>query len=235
MTTSSFGGIVKTERKIRGWTQQFLADQSKLSQSNISAIERGENETSRYIQNIAEAFEMPIEALMSEKSYQQYKAGGLEGFVVVGGERSGQIPDTDEYVVIAQYDVAGSCGDGSLIGDVFIKGGLVFSRAWLKSQNLPEPELLAVIYAKGESMYPSVEDGQVLLANTQFGELISGKVYLICIDGQLFIKRLINMVTHWVIRSDNPDKNAYPDIQVSKDQLTGIDIQARIVWKAGEM
>ena len=65
---------------------------------------------------------------------------------------------------------------------------------------------------------------------------LANKVYFLCIDGQYFVKRLINMVTHWVIRSDNPDKVQYPDIKLSMDDIReNIEIEGRICWKGGSM
>ena len=44
------------------------------------------------------------------------------------------------------------------------------------------------------------------------------------------------MVTHWVIRSDNPDKVQYPDIKLSMDDIReNIEIEGRICWKGGSM
>ena len=63
----------------------------------------------------------------------------------------------------------------------------------------------------------------------------SSKIYLICIDEQLYIKRLINMLDKWIMRSDNNDKSTYPDIEISHERMTQIDIQGRVVWQAGTL
>ena len=63
-----------------------------------------------------------------------------------------------------------------------VKGGLVFSRKWLREQNLPAQDDLRVIYAKGDSMFPFIEDGQVLLVNPHDVTPKSNKVYFLCID-----------------------------------------------------
>ncbi|MFB4202164.1 helix-turn-helix transcriptional regulator, partial [Bacillus subtilis] len=80
-----------------------------------------------------------------------------------------------------------------------------------------------------------INDGQVLLVDVTDTTPKSSKVYLICIDGQLYIKRLINMVDKWVMRSDNSDKNTYPDIELSAENMSQIDIQGRVVWQAGTL
>ena len=77
------------------------------------------------------------------------------------------------------------------------------------------------------------EDGQVLLVDTSETQPQSAKIYLICVDDQLYIKRLINMFDKWIMRSDNTDKHSYPDIEISAEKMSSVDIQGRIVWKAG--
>lgn len=62
--------------------------------------------------------------------------------------------------MIPKFDVAGSCGSGSIIDHVDVKGGLVFSEDWILSQGLKKDKLV-VIHAIGDSMYPTIEDGQV--------------------------------------------------------------------------
>ena len=41
------------------------------------------------------------------------------------------------------------------------------------------------------------------------------------------------MITHWVVRSDNPDKNQYPDIEISSENMNLIQVEGRVVWRVG--
>ena len=121
-----------------------------------------------------------------------------------------------------------------MVGDVTVKGGLVFKKGWLESLGV-QPANLATIYAQGDSMSPTIEDGQVLLVDTSEIVPRSSKIYLVCIDEQLYIKRLINIFDGWLMRSDNQDKHRYPDINLSPERMVNIDIQGRIIWKAGTL
>lgn len=235
MGTGDFGSRIRAERKRLGMSQVQLAKKAGLTQGAISGMERNEQQSTRYISEVARALDVSTSYLLDGKEYITKQLGSFEQFVIVGGEQSGQTPNADEYVLVPQYDVTGACGAGTVVTDVTVKGSLVFRREWMRSINMPEEHHLAVIYASGDSNYPFIEDGQVLLVNTLDTNPISGKVYLICIDGHLVIKRLINMITHWVIRSDNPDKTAWPDIEITKKNMDMIDIQGRIVWRGGEM
>lgn len=230
------GDRVREARTRLGLSQTALARKAEVSQAAISKIENNETDNSKYIAQVAKALNTSVDYLIYGKEYIKKQSGSLNDFVIVGGENPGEKPSVDEYILVPQFDIYGSCGGGSIIDSVEVKGGLVFSRQWIREQGLPNPDDLRVIYAKGESMYPSIEDGQVLLVNPHDNIPKSNKVYFLCIDEQYYVKRLINMVTHWVIRSDNPDKVQYPDIILSLDEIKEkIEIEGRICWKGGSM
>lgn len=229
------GDRVRNARTQKGWSQKQLASAASVSQVTISNIENNNTESSKNIPDVAKALGTSVEYLISGHEYIMRQVGKLEDFVVVGKDGEDAIPKPEEYVLVPQFDVHGSCGGGAIIDTIEVKGGLVFSKRWLKEHALPTGEDLRVIYAKGESMYPTIEDGQVLLINPHDLQPKSNKVYFICIDEQYYVKRLINMVTHWVIRSDNADKNTWPDITLTSEQLKHIEIEGRVVWRGGTM
>lgn len=140
----------------------------------------------------------------------------------------------ENYTLIPQYNANGSCGPGALNGHVEIKGNLAFRRDWLQRMGLNGCRL-SVIYAKGDSNYPTIEDGQVMLINHDDTAPKSGKLYLMLLDGELIVKRLSNAITHWVISSDNQDKRRYPDINLPSDTLRDLHIDGRVVWRGGEL
>lgn len=230
------GDRVREARTRLGYSQAVLAKKADVSQAAISKIENNDTDNSKYIASVAKALNTSMDYLIYGQEYIKRQSGSLDDFVIIGSDLAGQSPTSEEYILVPQFDIYGSCGAGSIIDTVEVKGGLVFSRKWLREQGVPNPDDLRVIYAKGESMYPSIEDGQVLLVNPHDTTPKTGKVYFLCIDGQYFVKRLLNMVTHWVVRSDNPDRMQYPDIKLSIDELrTKIEIEGRICWKGGVM
>lgn len=226
------GARVKEQRNKKGWSQTELANRAKVSQGAISQLEKGLSESTRYLSRIARALGVSTEFLTDGKQPASQQLLQFDDYVIIGGNKSGSVPEPDEYVMIPQYDVQGSCGNGAMVGDVKLSGGLVFKRDWVKSLDR-KAEDLATIHAQGDSMSSTIEDGEVLLVDLSDKNPYSSKIYLVCVDGQLYIKRLINMFDKWVMRSDNPDKNRYPDIEISPENMLNIDIQGRIVWKAG--
>lgn len=236
MAAPTCGDRVREIRSRLGLSQSALAKKANVSQAAISKIENNETDNSKYIMQVAEALNASPEFLIHGDEYVRSRSGSLSDFIIIGGEKTGQPPSQNEYILVPQFDIYGSCGSGSIIDAVEVKGGLVFSREWIREQGLPNPDDLRVIYAKGDSMYPSIEDGQVLLVNPHESTPKSNKVYFLSMGDQYYVKRLVNMLTHWVIRSDNPDKIQYPDITLSADDLMKkVSIEGRICWKGGTM
>lgn len=226
------GDRVRHCRKLKQWSQAKLAKEAQVTQATISHVENNSSDQSKYLPQLAKALNVSSEYLLSGQEYIDRQKGTLDDFVIIGGEKNGEIPSKEEYVLIPKFDVAGSCGSGSIIDHVDVKGGLVFSEDWIISQRLSRDKLV-VIHAVGDSMYPTIEDGQVLLVDTSDVEPRTSKIYFMCIDNEYYIKRLINMFTHWVIRSDNPDKNNHPDIEISQETMSRLQIEGRVVWKGG--
>lgn len=232
MVGLTVGDRVRQCRKQKGWSQAKLAKEADVTQATISHVENNSSDQTKFLPQLAKALNVSSEFLLSGQDYINKQKGKMEDFVVVSGGKKGQSPSSEEYVLIPKFDVAGSCGSGSIIDHVDVDGGLVFSENWIKSQKL-QVDKLVVIHAVGDSMYPSIEDGQVLLVDTSDLTPKSSKIYFLCIDGEYYIKRLINMITHWVIRSDNSDKNQYPDIEINSDKMSTLQIEGRVCWKGG--
>ena len=228
------GDRVRECRRSRKWSQAELAKRASVSQVTISHVENNMSDQSKFLPQLASALGVSSEYLLSGKEYIEKNKGSLEDFVVIGGGTSGEIPSKEEYCLIPKFSVSGSCGSGSIIENVDIKGGLVFSQSWIAAQGLNE-ESLVVISAVGDSMYPTIENDQVLLVDTNDKVVRSSKIYFLCIDGEHYIKRLINMITHWVVRSDNPDKQQYPDIEISSKNMNLIQVEGRVVWRGGSL
>lgn len=234
MTGLTVGDRVRECRRSRRWSQSELAKRASISQVTVSNVENNLSDQSKFLPQLASALGVSSEYLLSGKEYIEKSKGNLEDFVVIGGSQSGESPKKEEYCLIPKFSVSGSCGSGSIIENVDIKGGLVFSQSWISAQGLNE-ESLVVISAIGDSMYPTIESDQVLLVDTSDKAIRSSKIYFLCIDGEHYIKRLINMITHWVVRSDNPDKSQYPDIEISSENMNLIQVEGRVVWRGGTL
>lgn len=145
-------------------------------------------------------------------------------------------PSDGEYALIPQFTAKGSSGNGYLNDHVEIKGGLAFKRDWLRRMGL-KAESLRVAYNAGDSNWPTLTDGEVVLVDVNATEPANGKMFaMLDPDGEMIFKRLIRDIAGgWIIRSDNQDKTRYPDMPISDEGIRGVEIVGRIVWRGGAM
>jgi len=153
-----------------------------------------------------------------------------------GSSEEQRSPSEDDYALIPQYTAKGSSGNGYLNDHVEIKGGLAFKRDWLCRMGL-KPDNLRVAYNHGDSNWPTLTDGEVVLLDVAAVEPANGKMFaLLDPDGEVIFKRLIRDITGgWLIRSDNDNKTRYPDMPISDEGIRGVEIIGRIVWRGGAM
>lgn len=74
---------------------------------------------------------------------------------------------------------------------------------WLAKKGLSPGDLFA-IEVKGESMEPSLYDGDVVIVNTADTTLVNGEVYAVNYEGEAVIKRMVREGGQWYLSSDNP-------------------------------
>ena len=192
-----------------------------MSQPAFAKIENGGN-TSFWV-SIAKALDTTPEWL-------QYGEGEMVFDHTTQKRTYPRAPSEDEYALIPQYSTKGSCGGGELNDHVELLGGLAFKRDWLKRYGLKENSA-CVIYACGSSMAPTLSDGDVILLDCSSKELRNGKIYALCIDGEVRIKRVHVNFGKITLVSDNQDKLRYPDQEVPAD--VELDVIGRGVWQGG--
>ncbi|BCD83618.1 repressor [Pseudomonas solani] len=181
-----------------------------------------------------------IKSLKAESVFALAKATGFRAEWLAlgkGPEREEEIdgvPRADDYALIPQYTARGASGRGYLNDHVEVKGGLAFKKDWLRRIGLKDGQL-SVFYNSGDSNWPTLSDGEVLLLDESQSEPRSGKMYaLLTADGEIIIKRLIRDITGgWIIRSDNQDKTRYPDQPVSDEGMRAVEVIGRVVWRGG--
>lgn len=149
------------------------------------------------------------------------------------GDDAGVIDD--RYAFIPQYDARAAAGIGHDNPHVEVKSTLAFKRDWLKLKGA-NPASLIVIYADGESMWPTIDDHDVLLLDTSKTDPVDGHVFVLANnDKGTIVKRLIRHGDSWVIQSDNPDEDTYPDIVLPDGEIYEHRIIGRVIWRGGDL
>lgn len=88
-----------------------------------------------------------------------------------------------------------------------------------------------MIFASGDSMYPTIEGGDSLLIDTSKKEIYDGRIYCVRIDGQLYAKRLQKIPPNTVkVISDNERKYDPFYVDFSKNINFDFDVIGEIRW-----
>lgn len=151
-------------------------------------------------------------------------------WLLTGAELWSESADS-EFVMVPGVGISASAGFGNYVNDENDVGKFAFKRSWLQRRGL-KPSSLRVVAAKGDSMEPTVKNGDILLVDTSVESVSEDGIYLIEHDNDLRCKRLQSMIDGGVkIRSDN---TRYETEIVPPGQTDMLRVVAKVVWIGGE-
>jgi SOS-response transcriptional repressor LexA len=79
---------------------------------------------------------------------------------------------------------------------------------WIRRERLVVSDLIAIV-VRGESMEPSLFDGDVIVINVTDKKLVDGAVYAVNYEGEVVVKRMVRDSGIWWLTSDNSDQRKY--------------------------
>jgi SOS-response transcriptional repressor LexA len=135
--------------------------------------------------------------------------------------------EEERLATIPLLDVAASAGPGAFADSERVEAVMRFDPAWLRRLNL-NAERLSVIRVAGDSMSPTLDDGDEILVDRGDGaERLRDGIYVLRMDGVVNVKRLLldpsrRRVT---IKSDNPGYRNWPVMERGS-----VDVVGRVVW-----
>lgn len=131
-------------------------------------------------------------------------------------------------IAVPRLAVGASAGPGALVGKEMRDGQFSFDARWLRQLTSGTPEDLSIIRVAGDSMAPTLADGDDILVDRSDGiERLRDGIYVLRREETLSVKRLaMNPAGRKVsIRSDNPAYRDFADIRLSTIVIIG-----RVVW-----
>jgi phage repressor protein C with HTH and peptisase S24 domain len=87
-------------------------------------------------------------------------------------------------------------------------GTLGISLNWVRRKGYDPDQLIAMPVA-GDSMAPTIYEGDTVIINKADKRLVDGAVYAINFDGEPIVKRMARDAGQWWMMSDNPDQRRY--------------------------
>lgn len=141
---------------------------------------------------------------------------------------SGYHPRPGDYVYVPRYDIQVAAGGGGVAGNEQVVDYLAFQANWVKNRLGLSPEHLALVEVAGDSMAPTLSDGDLVLVDTRIDRLRDDAIYVLARDGDLIVKRLQRRLDGSVqIGSDNP---VYPPEILAAGAAEQLRVIGRVVW-----
>ena len=150
-------------------------------------------------------------------------AGGGGAAAAYAGQRKPQA----EWADVPRLPLGASAGPGALAQSEAPVGQLRFSARWLKANGL-SAAMLSAIEVEGDSMEPTLRDGDEILVDRTPRPLRSG-IHVLRLDEVLLVKRIERAGDALRLISDN---RAYPEIERAANE---VEIVGRVVWKGGRL
>jgi phage repressor protein C with HTH and peptisase S24 domain len=132
------------------------------------------------------------------------------------------------WVGIRRLRLSASAGPGTFADEEEPFGTFGVTPQWLREQGL-EPAMLSAIAVAGDSMEPTLRDGDEILVDETPRAPRDG-IHVVRVDGALLVKRLeTGRPGLVVLRSDN---RAYDPIELAPGE---VEVIGRVVWKSGRL
>lgn len=233
----TIGSTIRALRKERGLTLNQLAAEIGSDVGNLSRLERDQQGYSdQTVSRIAKALGVPVAALFAEDDEQRAR--------LMSHEPARDLPtDTFSPVQVVELDdpqltvipevrlrlTAGISGV-QVEPEPFDGTRTTVPTDWIMKRGYRRDKLVAV-RIRGESMEPSLYEGDLVIVNLADTNLVAGEVYAVNYEGEPVIKRLTRDAGQWWLTSDHPDQRKHYRRQCSGNECI---IVGRVVKKESE-
>jgi transcriptional regulator with XRE-family HTH domain len=194
-------------------SQKGLAQRAGLNDTAVRDILSGRSRHPRHdtIQKLADALGCGVAELVDDRAGPVVRAGA----------------DGDGYVLIARYDPRLDAGRETLTAEGRHFADTAFRAEWLAELTRTPANQLAVVTMQGDSMSPTVDDGDQLLVDlTQWSPGTDG-IYVVHQGDHILVKRLTvdPMRQQVVMATDNPAYAKLAPLAPSE-----VDLLGRVIW-----
>lgn len=204
-----------------------LAEERRVSLSRLSQM-LGKNTS--YLQQFVRKG--------SPRRLEEQDRGMLARFFGVAEEELGRTKENSygppdfsqnrDWVDVPRLAIGASAGPGAHAEGESVFDTIQFSSRWLRSLGL-QPGQLSTIVVSGDSMEPTLRDGDEILVDRTLRPLRDG-IHVARLGDSLLVKRLDTGRSGTVVLlSDNP---AYPPVECAAQE---VEVIGRVVWKGGKI
>ena len=217
---------IELERSLEQLANELQVKGVKITARTIYAYESQERPPALpYIQALIEYYDLNPEYILSGRGEMFYSENYKKS-----------IPanvDISDMVFIPLLDMTASAGYGSLINDdnIATKEFISFTRTWLSKLTSTNEKYLIGFTVKGDSMQGDINDGDIIIVNTQYNDFSTDGTFAVNIDDQMYVKILQRIPGNKVqVISKNPKYAPFTvDLNTEYFKIIG-----KVIWSGGE-
>lgn len=142
------------------------------------------------------------------------------------GEEKEQFSSDDNFIAIEDCrDTRLSSGNGGFNGDYPPFATTKVEIAWLQARHL-KAEDCAMFLVSGESMYPTLKDGEEIIVDRSKRDLVDGKIFVLNNNGSMLVKKVQLTYDGVELISDNP---TYRPLKLEAEEANNLIVIGQVV------
>lgn len=192
-----------------------FARKTGVSVQTLKRYEDGSSPSIDIARKIADAFAVSLDWL-SGRSELRNSSFGLQR-------------TAGDFVNLPRFDARASAGRGLVAVNQMPIGEVAFARDFLRNLGA-NPDYCYVLEARGDSMWPTIPDGALLIADASKTEVDDGRIYHFNVMDRVLVKRARwSMDGKLHLTSDNIAAG-YPSEEFTADRIDELRVGGRIMF-----
>ncbi|MBI1212055.1 MAG: helix-turn-helix domain-containing protein [Alphaproteobacteria bacterium] len=223
---SGVGTRIKRAREALGMTQVVLAKSVGVSQQAVMELESGRAKGTKHTAKFARA--LGQDAMWIELGEGRMREPGKAARVAKKAIDKPRVPiPPDNYERIPVFDIRTNSKGGALAHDAEPIAYAIFALDWLRDLTRTHVSKLAVMQVAGDSMEPTLCNGDRVLVDMAQKSLRREGVYVIGVEDTLIVRRVTMhpRSKRVALRSDNPRYETYNDLDPDR-----LNVAGRVIW-----
>lgn len=214
----ALGDRIKERLASLGMSQSELARRVKLSQPTINALIKGDNAGSKHLHRIAAELETSPAYLAGETDD--------DAPVTIAPSALDALAEKMDLAVVPELELGYSMGGGAIFDQYEQKGVVPFQRSWLRSMMRGAIADLFVARGDGDSMQPTILDGDIVLIDTAQRDIRQqDRIWAIAYGDLGMIKRVRRRPSgDYLLLSDNA---TVPPVECADEEM---HVVGRVIW-----
>lgn len=171
------------------------------------------------------ALDVTLDWLLSKRG--PMRPGDIETSSASAAKAGTAVPPED-FRLIPRLPIQASAGGGALVQEEEPSESLAFRAEWLRRRGI-NAAAAHVLTAKGDSMEPTLRDGDILLVDTSIDSVVDNAIYVVVYAGRTLVKRVqLRRDGSVVLRSDNTA--VFDEEAVPANEVPELIVAGRVMW-----